>query len=60
MAVPLAAAAWAAIADSRKRKETRYPELHRSPRCQLVVAGMEVGGRWSEEAWNFLGTFKMN
>ena len=44
----------AAMADARKRKETRYPELCRSNRCKLVVTAMEVGGRWSEEAFEFL------
>ena len=43
----------AAMADARKRKEDRYPEL-RGTRCRLVVTAMEVGGRWSEEAYNFL------
>ena len=29
--------------------------LHRSTRrCKLVVCAIEIGGRWSEEAWNFL------
>ena len=44
----------AAMADARKRKEDRYPELLRGTRCQLVVTAMEVGGRWSEEAHDFL------
>ena len=40
----------AAMADARKRKETRYPELCRSNRCKLVVTALEMGGRWSEKA----------
>ena len=44
----------AALEDARRRKERKYPELLSSRRCELVVAGMEVGGRWSEEAWAFL------
>ena len=39
---------------ARKRKEQRYPELLRTRRCRLVVTAMEIGGRWSEEAWTFL------
>ena len=31
-----------------------YPELLHSSRCRLLTAGMEVGGRWDEEAYNFL------
>ena len=31
-----------------------YPELFTSTRCRLVTAGMEVGGRWSERAYEFL------
>ena len=44
----------AAMADARKRKERRYPELVEGTRCQLVVTAMEVGGRWSAEAYDFL------
>ena len=40
----------AALRDARRRKTRKYPEF----RCQLVLASMEVGGRWSEEAWAFL------
>ena len=43
----------AALADARRRKEARYPEL-RGTRCRLVVTAMEVGGRWSEESYDFL------
>ena len=39
---------------ARRRKERTYPELVRSSRCRLVVIGMEVGGRWSEEALRFI------
>ena len=45
----------AALADSFKRKQTRYPELCRQgTRCQLVFAGMEVGGRWGQDACDFV------
>ena len=53
---PRPRASWengAALADARKRKEKRYPEL-RGTRCRLVVTAMEVGGRWSNEAHDFL------
>ena len=46
--------AGAALVDSVRRKHTRYPELVNSTRCSLVVAGMEVGGRWGQEAVDFL------
>ena len=44
----------AALKDARKAKATRYPELLLSRRCQLLCAGMEVGGRWDEQAYAFL------
>ena len=39
---------------ARRRKEAKYPELVGSRRCRLVVTAMEIGGRWSDEAWTFL------
>ena len=45
----------AALLDAKKKKETSdYPELLRSDRCRLLVAGMEVGGRWADEAYEFV------
>ena len=44
----------AALHDARKAKERTYPELLRNSRCRLVVLGIEVGGRWSEEAAAFI------
>ena len=44
----------AALLDARKDKAKTYPELQSSRRCRLVTAGMEVGGRWDEEAYEFL------
>ena len=44
----------AALKDARKKKESHYPELQHSRRCRLVTAGMEVGGRWDEGAYEFL------
>ena len=46
----------AALADARKAKERKYPELVGSRRCLFVVTAMEVGGRWSTEACDFLET----
>ena len=37
-----------------KKKQRTYPELLASARCRLVVMGMEVGGRWSQESAEFL------
>ena len=45
---------------ARKRKEAKYPELLSTRRCRLVVVAMEVGGRWSEEAWSFLAQLAKN
>ena len=40
----------AALAQARRRKELRYPELaEQHIRAKLVVLASEVGGRWSEE-----------
>ena len=44
----------AALRTARRAKERTYPELLNSPRCRLVVLALEVGGRWSEEAAQFL------
>ena len=46
--------AGAALTDARKAKERAYPELLHNSRCRLVVLGIEVGGRWSEEAASFI------
>jgi len=46
--------AGAALADARRSKERTYPELVQSHRCQLVVLGIEVGGRFSHESARFL------
>ena len=45
-----------ALAEARRTKEARYPELVTGTRCKLVVTAMETGGRWSEEAHWFLET----
>ena len=45
----------AAVAAARRRKELTYPELtSRNGRTRLVVLACEVGGRWSEEAQDFV------
>ena len=46
--------AGAALQDARRTKERTYPELIRNRRCRLVVWGIEVGGRWSNEASSFI------
>ena len=46
--------AGAALRDGRRRKDETYPELLRSRRCKWVVLGLEVGGRWSQEAASFI------
>ena len=38
----------------RRSNERTYPEFGRSSRCRLVVLGIEVGGRRSAEAANFV------
>ena len=44
----------AALHTARQNKQRTYPELLASARCRLVVMGMEVGGRWSQESAEFL------
>ena len=39
---------------ARRDKEATNPELLTSGRCRLVVVGIETGGRWSDEAADFL------
>ena len=46
--------AGAALQDARRNKERTYPELLHNRRCRLVVLGIEVGGRWSNEASSFI------
>ena len=44
-----------ALVAARRRKARVYPEFAGPhARCRLVVWGLEVGGRWSVEAWDFL------
>ena len=44
----------AALTRAVGKKEKTYPELLRTRRCRLLVAGQEVGGRWNEEAYQFV------
>ena len=44
--------AW--LQEARQRKERTYRELLNSRRCRLVVVALEVGGRWSKEAYSFV------
>jgi len=43
-----------ALRAARQAKERTYPELVGGARCRLVVLAMEVGGKWSKEATDFL------
>lgn len=43
-----------ALGIARGRKFCQYWELIRNKRCRLLVAGVEVGGRWDLEAYKFL------
>ena len=44
----------AVLAQARRDKEATYPELLSSRRCRLTVVAIETGGRWSDEAADFL------
>ena len=45
----------AACKAARRTKDRTYPELSgRHGRARLVVIALEVGGRWSSEAWSFV------
>ena len=44
----------AVLVQARIDKETTYPELVASTRCLLVVVAIETGGRWSDEAVQFV------
>ena len=46
-----------ALAAARRAKEIRYPELvGPRARARLVVLGVEVGGRWSDETQRFVSS----
>ena len=44
----------AVLSQARLDKERKYPELLESGRCRLVVVAIETGGRWSDEAVDFI------
>ena len=44
----------AVLTKARLDKENKYAELVESDRCQLLVVGIETGGRWSNEASSFI------
>ena len=44
----------AAVQDARRTRERTYRKLLRNRRCCLVVLGIELGGRWSNEASSFI------
>ena len=43
-----------ALQTALRAKRRRYRDLQSSQRCRLLVAAVEVGGRWSTEAYYFL------
>ena len=43
-----------ALNNALRKKRRTYPELAQSSRCHLLVAAVETGGRWNEEAYRFL------
>ena len=46
----------AALRLARQAKERTYPELQGGGRARLVVVGLEIGGRWSQEAAALIGS----
>ena len=42
------------MTQTRRDKEMKYPELLTGGRCRLVVVAIETGGRWSNEAVDFV------
>ena len=44
----------AILSQARLDKEQKYPELLESGRCRLVVVAIQTGGRWSDEAVDFI------
>ena len=46
----------AALRLARQAKERFYPELQGGGRARLVVVGLEIGGRWSQEAAALIGS----
>ena len=44
----------ALTAAERRKRRYVYPELHTAARCRLVIIALEIGGRWSEEAADFI------
>ena len=44
----------AGFTQARRDKELTYHELVECGRCLLVVVAIETGGRWSQEAVNFV------
>ena len=44
----------AALRIARRAKARTYPELTGAGRARLVVLGIEIGGRWSEETVTFI------
>ena len=49
-----ATAGGATLIGARADKERKYAELVQARRCRLVVVAIETGGRWSDEAADFV------
>ena len=44
----------AALQAARQQKEAKYRELLEGHRCSLIVVGVETGGRFGQEAVDFM------
>ena len=44
----------APLLQAKREKEAAYPELTGPGKCRLVVVAIETGGRWSDEAVDFV------
>ena len=49
-----AVTSFGAVCPNASTDKNKYHELLDDGRCQLVVVGLEMGGRWSVEALNFI------
>ena len=44
----------ALTAAAQRKRRYVYPELRTAARCRLVIIALEIGGRWSDEAADFI------
>ena len=42
------------VAAAQRKRRYVYPELRTAARCRLVIIALEIGGRWSDEAADFI------